>query len=220
MDLMRAAIVGASRTPYHDGLFFFDICFPPEYPNEPPMVHYNSGGLRLNPNLYESGRICLSLLNTWTGTGSEVWNPRTSTILQLLVSLQALVLNEKPYFNEAGYDQQIGRVEGEKNSVSYNENAFLVTTKSMLYLLRNPPKHFEALLEEHFRKRSKDILLACKAYIEGAPIGSAFECAKTEVENQKGTSTGFKIMLSKILPRLVEAFSDMGIDCSDFVEQK
>lgn len=104
------------------------------------MVHYNSGGLRLNPNLYESGKICLSLLNTWTGAGSEVWNPGTSTILQVLISLQALVLNEKPYFNEAGYDQQIGRAEGEKNSVSYNENAFLVTTKSMLYLLRKPPK--------------------------------------------------------------------------------
>ncbi|XP_027346958.1 probable ubiquitin-conjugating enzyme E2 24 isoform X2 [Abrus precatorius] len=140
MDLMRAAIVGASGTPYHDGVFFFDICFPPEYPTEPPMVHYNSGGLRLNPNLYESGKICLSLLNTWTGTGTEVWNPGASTILQVLLSLQALVLNEKPYFNEAGYDQQIGRAEGEKNSISYNENAFLVTTKSMLYLIRKPPK--------------------------------------------------------------------------------
>ncbi|CAI8593243.1 unnamed protein product [Vicia faba] len=208
MDLMRAAIVGASGTPYQDGLFFFDICFPPEYPNEPPMVHYNSGGLRLNPNLYESGKICLSLLNTWTGAGSEVWNPGTSTILQVLISLQALVLNEKPYFNEAGYDQQIGRAEGEKNSVSYNENAFLVTTKSMLYLLRKPPKHFESLVEEHFRQHSRHILSACKAYLEGASIG----CGKTEQENQKGTSTGFKIMLGKLFPKLVEAFP-----CKDIV---
>ena len=103
-------------------------------------VHYNSGGLRVNPNLYESGKVCLSLLNTWTGTGSEAWNSGSSTILQVLLSLQALVLNEKPYFNEAGYDKQIGRADGEKNSVSYNENAFLVTCKSMLYLLRKPPK--------------------------------------------------------------------------------
>ncbi|KAK7319683.1 hypothetical protein RJT34_04407 [Clitoria ternatea] len=218
MDLMQAAIIGASGTPYHDGLFFFDICFPPEYPDEPPMVHYNSGGLRLNPNLYESGKICLSLLNTWTGTGTEVWNPGASTILQVLLSLQALVLNEKPYFNEAGYDQQIGRTEGEKNSISYNENAFLVTTKSMLYLLRKPPKDFEALVEEHFRKRSQHILQACKAYLEGASIGYAFGCRKTEHENQKGTSTGFKIMLAKLFPKLVEAFSDKGIDCSQFVE--
>ncbi|RDY02227.1 putative ubiquitin-conjugating enzyme E2 24, partial [Mucuna pruriens] len=220
MDLMRAAIVGASGTPYHDGLFFFDICFPPEYPSEPPMVHYNSGGLRLNPNLFESGKVCLSLLNTWTGTATEVWNPGASTILQVLLSLQALVLNEKPYFNEAGYDQQIGRAEGERNSVSYNENAFLVTCKSILYLLRKPPKHFEALVEEHFRQRSKHILMACKAYLEGAPIGSAFGGEKTEHENQKGTSTGFKIMLDKLFPKLVEAFSDKGINCSHFTEMQ
>jgi len=68
------------------------------------MVYYHSGGLRVNPNLYESGKVCLSLLNTWTGSGNEVWNPKSSTILQVLLSLQALVLNENPYFNEAGYD--------------------------------------------------------------------------------------------------------------------
>lgn len=104
------------------------------------MVFYNSGGLRINPNLYESGKVCLSLLNTWTGSESEVWNPGSSTILQVLLSLQALVLNEKPYFNEAGYDAQIGKAEGEKNSFSYNENAFLVSCRSMIYLLRKPPK--------------------------------------------------------------------------------
>ncbi|TKY71699.1 ubiquitin-conjugating enzyme E2 24 [Spatholobus suberectus] len=116
MDLMRAAIVGASGTPYHDGLFFFDIRFPPEYPSEPP--------------------------------------------------------------------------------------------------------HFEALVEEHFRQRSKHILLACKAYLEGAPIGCAFGGGETEHENQKGTSTGFKIMLAKLFPKLVEAFSDKGIDCSQFAEMQ
>jgi ubiquitin-conjugating enzyme E2 O len=216
MDLMRAAIVGASGTPYQDGLFFFDICFPPEYPSEPPMVHYISSGLRLNPNLYESGKVCLSLLNTWSGTETEVWNPGASTVLQVLLSLQALVLNEKPYFNEAGYDQQIGRAEGEKNSVSYNENAFLLTYKSMLYLLRKPPEHFETLVEEHFRQRSKHILMACKACLEGGPIGGE----KTEHENQKGNSTGFKLMLAKLFPKLVEAFSEKGIDCSQFVDTK
>lgn len=104
------------------------------------MVYYHSSGLRVNPNLYESGKVCLSLLNTWTGSGNELWNPKSSTILQVLLSLQALVLNEKPYFNEAGYDAQIGKADGEKNSASYNENAFLVTCKSMLYQLNKPPK--------------------------------------------------------------------------------
>ncbi|CAA2983862.1 probable ubiquitin-conjugating enzyme E2 24 [Olea europaea subsp. europaea] len=219
MDLLRAAIVGAPGTPYHDGLFFFDICLPPQYPDEPPMVHYNSGGLRINPNLYESGKVCLSILNTWTGSGTEVWNPGSSTILQVLLSLQALVLNEKPYFNEAGYDAHIGKAEGEKNSVSYNENAFLESCRSMMYLLRKPPKHFEELVKEHFTGRCKNILLACKAYMEGAPIGYPFGDSKPEHESHKGSSTGFKIMLGKLFPKLVEAFSDNDVDCRQMLHQ-
>ncbi|XP_076951510.1 putative ubiquitin-conjugating enzyme E2 24 [Bidens hawaiensis] len=216
MDLIRAAIVGAPETPYHDCLFFFDIFLPPEYPYEPPMVHYDSGGLRVNPNLYESGRVCLSLLNTWTGTGTETWNPNGSTILQVLLSLQALVLNKNPYFNEAGYDQQIGSPEGEKNSGSYNENAFLMSCKSMLYILHKPPKHFEALVEEHFSKRCVHILRACKAYLEGVSVGCALGGACFELEGRVGNSTGFKIMLSKLVPKLVEAFKAKGFDCGEF----
>ncbi|XP_077252277.1 putative ubiquitin-conjugating enzyme E2 24 isoform X2 [Tasmannia lanceolata] len=218
IDLMRAAIVGAPGTPYHDGLFFFDIFLPPDYPNEPPLVHYISGGLRLNPNLYESGRVCLSLLRTWTGTGTELWNPERSTILQVLLSLQALVLNEKPYFNEAGYDTQIGRADGEKNSVTYNENTFLLSCKSMLYLLCKPPKHFEALVEEHFRSRSHSILLACEAYMGGAQVGCAFGSGKVADEAQKSSSTGFKIMLAKLIPKLISSFTERGVDCHQFLQ--
>jgi ubiquitin-conjugating enzyme E2 O len=90
--------------------------------------------------LYESGKVCLSLLKTWAGTGNEVWNPDGSTVLQLLLSLQALVLNEKPYFNEAGYDKFVGKADGEKNSITYNENTFLLSCKSMMYILHKPPK--------------------------------------------------------------------------------
>jgi ubiquitin-conjugating enzyme E2 O len=102
-------------------------------------AYYHSGGLRVNPNLYVDGKVCLSLLNTWTGRGNEVWDPSSSSILQVLVSLQGLVLNEKPYFNEAGYEKQVGTVEGEKNALPYNENTYLLSLKSMLYILRRPP---------------------------------------------------------------------------------
>jgi ubiquitin-protein ligase len=39
MDLLRACIIGADGTPYHDNLFFFDIFFPPDYPHEPPVSY-------------------------------------------------------------------------------------------------------------------------------------------------------------------------------------
>jgi ubiquitin-protein ligase len=56
----------------------------------PPEVYYHSGGLRINPNLYENGKVCLSLLNTWQGKGSEVWHPSSSTILQVSAPLPCL----------------------------------------------------------------------------------------------------------------------------------
>ncbi|KAL2934871.1 putative ubiquitin-conjugating enzyme E2 25 [Bienertia sinuspersici] len=37
MDLLRAVILGADGTPYHDGLFFFDVHFTTSYPNSPPV---------------------------------------------------------------------------------------------------------------------------------------------------------------------------------------
>lgn len=174
IDLLRAAIVGPAGTPYHDGLFFFDVRFPAEYPKCPPVcdhltpsspliifllaqpstvffffvkhtwfvqkVHYHSGGLRLNPNLYESGKVCLSLLNTWWGNGCEKWGKSNSTMLQVLVSIQGLVLNDKPYFNEPGNKNSAKTTAGEKNSLAYNQTAFVLSCKTMLYSLRKPPK--------------------------------------------------------------------------------
>jgi ubiquitin-conjugating enzyme E2 O len=104
------------------------------------MVNYRAGGLRLNPNLYACGKVCLSLLNTWTGSGCEKWNPANSTMLQVLVSIQALVLNAKPYFNEPGYAMHANTAHGEKKSLTYNEDTFLHSCRTMLYSLRNPPK--------------------------------------------------------------------------------
>jgi len=81
-------IVGPVGTPYEHGLFLFDVRLTPNYPNTPPEFHYLSmcSG-RLNPNLYEDGKVCVSLLGTWSGKGSEVWTPK-SNILQVLVSIQ------------------------------------------------------------------------------------------------------------------------------------
>ncbi|XP_002277945.1 probable ubiquitin-conjugating enzyme E2 23 isoform X1 [Vitis vinifera] len=217
MDLLRAVIAGAYGTPYQDGLFFFDFHLPPEYPDVPPSAYYHSGGWRINPNLYEEGKVCLSLLNTWTGRGNEVWDPVSSSILQVLVSLQGLVLNSKPYFNEAGYDKQIGTAEGEKNSLSYNENTFLLNCKTMMYLMRKPPKDFEELVKDHFKRQGYYILKACDAYMKGYLIGSLSKDASTsDRSNTNSTSVGFKLMLTKIAPRLFLALNEVGADCQEF----
>lgn len=165
IDLLRAVIIGAEGTPYHNGLFFFDIYLPSEYPKQPPKVYYHAHGLRLNPNLYADGKVCLSLLNTWSGSKMEKWT-QNSTILQLLVSIQGLVLNERPFFNEPGY----GNVKNSKHSrwinksQSYNAEVFLLSCKTMVYIMRNPPKNFEIFVTQHFHKRADSILAAIQDY--------------------------------------------------------
>ncbi|GJS86116.1 reverse transcriptase domain-containing protein [Tanacetum coccineum] len=42
MDLLRAVIKGAKGTPYHDGLFCFDIRFPKKFPDKPPGLVLNA----------------------------------------------------------------------------------------------------------------------------------------------------------------------------------
>lgn len=86
LDLLSVLIEGPKRTPYEDGLFAFDIQLGHDYPISPPLCHYISYcSDRLNPNLYEDGKVCVSLLGTWSGRGSEVWCPNSSTLLQVSI---------------------------------------------------------------------------------------------------------------------------------------
>ncbi|XP_022981285.1 probable ubiquitin-conjugating enzyme E2 25 [Cucurbita maxima] len=222
MDLMRAVIIGAQGTPYHDGLFFFDIFFPTNYPDAPPKVHYHSGGLRLNPNLYNCGKVCLSLLNTWDGRGNEKWLPGMSTMLQVLVSIQGLILNTKPYFNEPGYEYQNGSAMGEDKSQRYNEDTFLLSIKTMVYNIRRPPKHFEDFVRGHFFKRGHDILVACKAYTDGAEVGSLVKGGVQDLDvGDKSCSSHFRHSLSKLLSMLVVELKKIGVsDCEKFMPRQ
>lgn len=38
--------------------------------------------MRFNPNLYNCGKVCLSLLGTWSGGRGEGWDPHSSSALQ------------------------------------------------------------------------------------------------------------------------------------------
>ena len=158
MDLFSAMVHGPKNTPYEDGLFFFDFQLGSDYPTLPPSCHYISYCTdRLNPNLYEEGKVCVSLLGTWSGKGTETWTP-DSTLLQLLVSIQGLILVREPYFNEAGYEKQKGTQQGEENSRMYNEMAVLKMIQSMTKLIKSPPSPFESEIIEHFKENASKLV--------------------------------------------------------------
>ncbi|OCT62149.1 ubiquitin-conjugating enzyme E2 Z-like [Xenopus laevis] len=115
MTKIYALITGPFDTPYEGGFFLFLFRCPPDYPIHPPRVKLITTGnntVRLNPNFYRNGKVCLSILGTWTG---PAWSPAQS-LSSVLISIQSL-MTENPYHNEPGFEQE--RHSGD--SKNYNE---------------------------------------------------------------------------------------------------
>lgn len=170
MDVMTCLITGPHDTPYAGGCFLFDIFFPATYPAGPPLVNIATTGnqsVRFNPNLYNTGKVCLSLLGTWSGAEGETWNKDTSTLLQVLVSIQSLILVPHPYFNEPGYERTIGTPQGDAATRAYNENIQEQSIKwAILDQLRNPKLGFEAVIQGHFFTLKDTILKIIQSWID------------------------------------------------------
>ena len=171
VDLMKALIMGANGTPYGHGAFEYDIYFPSTYPNEPPkmqLITTGAGSVRFNPNLYADGKLCLSLLGTWRGaSATENWDAKYSTILQVLMSTQAIIMSEEVYFNEPGFEGEAGTVEGEKKNVAYSNIVKYCNLKfAMLEHLQTPLKGFVSVISRHFYIKKEDILKEVEKWIE------------------------------------------------------
>ncbi|KAH0565388.1 hypothetical protein GP486_001222 [Trichoglossum hirsutum] len=57
----------------------------------------------------------LSLINTWSGNGTEKWIPGSSTLLQVFVSIQSMIFVECPYTNEPGREGLAGILASEQH---------------------------------------------------------------------------------------------------------
>jgi ubiquitin-conjugating enzyme E2 O len=146
----------------------------------------------------------VSLLGTWAGKGVEVWNSKTSNLLQLFVSIQGLILGtSEPYFLEAGYDKLRGTPAGIASAKLYNESAFLIAMSTIPTILAAPPKEFEKLIRTHWRLTGKSILERCRLLlIDDREHKSATEIIRTP-------SVGFRKQLHKLLPVLEAALNSL-----------
>jgi ubiquitin-protein ligase len=162
-------ISGPKDTPYENGIFEFHTAFPTNYPNSEPKVLINTTGggtIRFNPNLYNCGKVCLSLLGTWSGQDGEKWNPKTSTFLQVLISIQSLILVETPYFNEPGWEKEMHTTKGQTNSKKYNEPLLIGTIKwAIIDMIKNPPNGMEKVIKNHFKFKKNEILITTQKWL-------------------------------------------------------
>ncbi|KAL4075903.1 hypothetical protein J3A83DRAFT_4089853 [Scleroderma citrinum] len=213
VDIIKALIIGPEGTPYQDGCFLFDIFLGPTYNNTPPSVKYlttNGGKYRFNPNLYADGKVCLSLLGTWSGPG---WVSGRSTLLQVLISIQSMILCDEPYLNEPGW----ANGGGSPQSKAYSANVRrMVVRVAMLGNLKNPPEPFGDVIRTHYRLKADAIVTQLDRWLtldDGKQTSgdSAFTNGRTDATS---SSNGFKKDVEE-MQRLVRQLQDGTYQPSD-----
>lgn len=99
-------LIGPKKTVFAGALLYFYVNYPPDYPLRSPKVKFltpkMSGNIktRIHPNLYAEGKVCLSILGTWSG---EPWSP-CMDIISVFNNITGL-LDNNPIVHEPGYDR-------------------------------------------------------------------------------------------------------------------
>jgi ubiquitin-conjugating enzyme E2 Z len=181
---VKILLFGPSDTPYYLGNFFVDLDFPNTYPFNPPKGKFKStnGSIRFNPNLYQDGKICLSILGTWSGPSWSI----VQTLTSVVISIQSL-LGEYPLRNEPGYEKcQVN----EPKMIGYNQYvqyhtlnySILKTIKEKLY-----PPEFEYVIIKHFFDNYESIMKIVHSNIklDGLTASTSYLSLKVKMEYKK-----------------------------------
>lgn len=209
LDLIRVLMIGPNETPYEYAPFVIDFHLDSTYPQAPPEAFFHSwtnGNGPVNPNLYEDGKICLSLLGTWhTDERNESWSPAKSTLLQVLVSIMGLVLVKEPYYNEAGYDVHRSAPETKLSSALYTERAYFRARAFITHALTNEIEPFKQELDYLYRSQANDAPRLLDKAIEAAKEvveRSANNSEEGERDGLRTMSLGAVVMLKRQVDKL------------------
>ena len=186
---LNILMIGPPKTPYENGYYFFDINFPQEYPWKPPNVKFISmtNNIRFNPNLYINGKVCLSLINTWSG---PKWTS-CNTISTVLLSIQALVFNEFPLVNEPGFEN-IKEVHHIYNNVITYGNYYIHIYKLLKSLQDTNSNHillFKDIILEHFINTYNTTIANIQLFHNYHTTKSNFICNTYNINVKNNTKT-------------------------------
>ena len=164
--------------------------------------------LVLLQNLYNNGRVCLSLLGTWRGDGSgEKWTSG-STLLQVLTSIQSLIMTSQVYFNEPGYEASRTQAETQACAAGYDNIVRFATVRyAMRAMLETPPAGFVEIVRLHFYIKRDSIRGTLRQWVEDARADAAALAAHDSGGAQTRTPPKYKSLTSHHNPALSTLFS-------------
>lgn len=147
----KAMILGPPGTPYEACLLVFDIVFPNDYPFSPPKVLFltSDGYTRFHPNFYVEGKVCLSILGTYSGPSWSASQSLSSVLLSLLGLLDKNPLTHEPAFEK-------GSLHDPKHSdyaETVEHNLIRLTMQTIKNFEQDPKKHLWSDFEEELHSQ-------------------------------------------------------------------
>jgi ubiquitin-protein ligase len=167
-----AMIIGPPDTPYADGFYLFKLNFPCNYPHSPPTLTFmtnDQANTRFNPNLYPSGKVCLSILNTWHG---ERWTS-CQTIRSILISL-IMVLNEHPLTNEPGYEIRSNTSDMYSTVIAYKNIEAAICRMVSKDILPDEFVAFHSIMKKHFIDNYDRIRANVEKHLDKCPTNVTY----------------------------------------------
>jgi ubiquitin-protein ligase len=160
----KAMIVAPEDSLYFGGYLLFKILFPKNYPFAPPQVTYISRNrVRIHPNLYVGGKVCLSILGTWSG-------PKWTTVMDIttvLLSIQSL-LDNNPLHHEPGQEKNVSATNDLYNKAIEYESISSLLFKNVLDVPHGY-ECFQPIMKETFIMNQKKIEDKLKKHITMKP---------------------------------------------------
>lgn len=209
-QFIKVLIAGSRGTPYEHGLYEFDIYLPCDYPMTVPKCQLKTTGnglIRFNPNLYNCGKVCLSLLGTWSGSSVEKWDPKLSSLTQLLISLSSLVMNDRIIENEPSYGNSLSTVRGVEENEGYaNVVRIGNISHAMLDQIKLENKIFGDVIKEYFGFKSKEMILDIETWFDRFKNSTSKYTGLTNLQNFRMckmlNDSGYENILNKKIEEL------------------
>ena len=194
-----ACVFGPIGTPYEDCPMLYTFELPEGFPFDSPKVtfHTHDGHTRFHPNMYVEGKVCLSILGTWSGPS---W-ASTMRISTVLITLQSLMDN-KPLMHEPGYASGSGEVHYQyADWVEHSCMRYIVNLAKASHGVKGVkhPEQFLPFVEE-FNKLLPDILNRLESRLkERLNATQQKERTITGLPYSMGGTTTYRVLLDEVV---------------------
>ena len=158
IEEFKFMIIGPKNTPYYNGFYIFKLTFSDKYPFTPPEVIFLStnGKIRFHPNMYENGKVCLSILNTWTGPKwTSLQNP-----ISIIINIQSLFV-EHPYLLEPGHENDDINISNKFNKIINYENINFSVINQINNIQND---YFKQIMHNHLKNNYQYFIDLCNKH--------------------------------------------------------